>query len=204
MVSGEKWLEIFIKLWRFEILWVRKNGFYNNTSVVVCKHDRFRRNYRIGLRCGTLLEAPKREDELNNWLFFTNNAGIIHQTRFYKNQKFNFPNKIYVLRKKFNKQNCLFQRNLQMFSWPFFHRSHIFCLLMINVIKNKNFRFSWKPYEIQKYVGNKIVYLKKIFKFISDHFFYGTRSFRFFCQKRLSKNWKSNFPTKIYVMRKKV
>ena len=67
----------------------------------------------------TPFEGPKRKNEFVNQTFFTNGSGFIHKIGFVK-----------------------------IFWWLFFHRSYIFCLLINNVIKNKNVWFLKKLYEI--------------------------------------------------------
>ena len=44
-----------------------------------------------------------------------------------KNQKFNFPDKLCDIRKNVKKQNCSFQKDLQILFWPFFDKTHDFC-----------------------------------------------------------------------------
>ena len=55
---------------------------------------------------------------------------------------------------------------------------------MKHVIKNINFWFPQKLYEIHKNVRNKIFDLKKIYKFTSDHFLIGYVIFVLIVQKR--------------------
>ena len=63
-----------------------------------------------------------------------------------------------------------FQRDLQICWWLFFHRSYIFCLLMKHFIRNKNFCFLKKLYEIVRNFRDKIVHLENIYKFILNYF----------------------------------
>ena len=87
-----------------------------------------------------------------------------------------FLSNLYLLRLSesestvFTKQNSLFQRDLLIFGWIFFYKSYVFCLLMKNLIKNKNSWFPKKLNEIQKISQNKIVYFKIMYKFIQNHF----------------------------------
>ena len=70
---------------------------------IVCRryrHDNFQKNDRIGLLFGTPLEGRIRNDKSVNQPLLINGSGFIYQKRFSKNQKFNFPAKIYEIRKK--------------------------------------------------------------------------------------------------------
>ena len=59
---------------------------------------------------------------------------------------------------------------------------------MKNVIKNRNFRFSKILYEIRKKkIPNKIVHIKKIYKFTSEHFLIGHVVFVLIVKKRYQK-----------------
>ena len=40
-------------------------------------------------------------------------------------------------RQNFKRQNCLFQKDLQLWCWPFFLTSHKFCLLMKNIAEKR-------------------------------------------------------------------
>ena len=82
-----------------------------------------------------------------------------------------FPPKFTKYGFNVEKQNSLFQRDLQILCHLFFHRSCIFCLLMKIIIKNKKLCFLYTIYE--KYFTNKIFYLKKRNKFTSGHFLVG-------------------------------
>ena len=58
------------------------------------------------------------------WLFFHRSYtfSFIHQKRFFKNQKLNFPAKICEMRTKCSEQNCSSQENTQIYSRSFFDR----------------------------------------------------------------------------------
>ena len=82
-----------------------------------------------------------------------------------------------------------------------FYRTYIFCLLMRNAIKNKNFWFSKKLNELRKDFGDKIVHLKNIYKFTPDYFLIGHVIFVLFV-KNVIKNEKFDFHAKIYQIQK--
>ena len=67
----------------------------------------------------------------------------------------------------------LFQRNLQISWWPFFHRSNIFYLLMKNgiILKMETFGFQKNYTRYDRNIITKIVHLKKIYKFTSEKVF---------------------------------
>ena len=97
--------EIIIKSRRFNTPWVKKMvskmlHVCPRRRRRICNHDNFRKNNRIGLRFGILLEDPRRKGEFVNHPFLTNGSSFIHQKHFYGNQKLNFPAKIYEIRKK--------------------------------------------------------------------------------------------------------
>ena len=130
--------------------------------------------------------------QIRFWLFFhkTNIFSFIHQKVFLENHKFNFPAKIYEIRKKFLKSILYFQRDLKICKWQFFHRSNIFCLLMNNVIhQNKNFG--------KKCWGQNLSSQEDIQIYFRP-FFDRICGFYFVHQKRFSKNKNFNFPAKIY------
>ena len=82
----------------------------------------------------------KKDLQIISWLFFHKSYifSFIHQKRFYENKKFNFPAKIYKIRKNCKKQNCLFSKDLQSWSRTFFHRSYFFCSLMKIDVNTQN------------------------------------------------------------------
>ena len=74
---------------------------------------------------------------------------------------------------------------------------------MKNVIKNKNFCFPKKNYTIyEKNVSEKIVYLKKIYKFTSEHFLIRHVVF-ILIVKNVIKNENFHFAPNLYRIRKK-
>ena len=67
-----------------------------------------------------------------------------------KNPKFNFPDKLCYIKKNVKKQNCSFQKDLQILFWPFFDKTHGFCFNQRNVvlkIKSCGFRSNNARYE---------------------------------------------------------
>ena len=62
-------------------------------SVVVGKHDNFRKNYRIGLRFGILLKVSKRKNELANQPFLNNGLLSSIENGFLKIKNSIFPPK---------------------------------------------------------------------------------------------------------------
>ena len=61
--------------------------------------DKFQKDYWVGMSFGTPLESRKK-DEFVNQKFLTNGSGLIHKKRSSKNQRFNFPSKIYEIQEK--------------------------------------------------------------------------------------------------------
>ena len=59
------------------------------------------------------------------------------------------------------KLKFLFQKDPHLWFGPFFHRSYIFCLLMKNIIKNKNFFFATEYLFIV--VISFLLLIKKVF-----------------------------------------
>ena len=95
--------------------------------------------------------GAQKKDEFVTQPFLTNCSGFIHQKRFF----FQIKNSIFAPKytrygKNVKKQKYLCKRNFQIFQWPFFNRCYIFCLLLNNVIKNKNFWFPKKLYKIRE------------------------------------------------------
>ena len=96
--------------------------------------------------------------QLNSWLFLHKSYifSFIHPNRFYENQKLNFPAKIYKIRKNVRKQNCLFQKDLQLWFSTFFHRSNIFCLLnSVNCMYHKEHRTPCAKRDIHMFRSEK-------------------------------------------------
>ena len=82
---------------------------------------------------------------------------------FIRIQNFIFSPKYTRYCENIQKQNSLFQRDLQICPWLFFNRSYIFRFLMKNIIKNKNFCFPKNYKRNEKNFYDKIVHLKKIY-----------------------------------------
>ena len=66
-----------------------------------------------------------------------------------------FPPKYTRYEKNVKKQNCLFQKDLQLWSKTFFHRSYIFCLLMKNIIKSRNFPSEPTIFDVRRKIKTK-------------------------------------------------
>ena len=65
-------------------------------------------------------------------------------------------------------QNSLFQRDLQIFWWPFFDSGYVFSLVMKNVIKVETFDFQKNYTRYENNFPHKIVHPKKIYKSMRD------------------------------------
>ena len=154
--------------------------------VVVCKHDNFRKNYRIGLKFWTPFEGPKRKDKFVDQPFSSNGSDFIHKNALVNIKNSIFPPKYTRHGKNVKKQNSSFQRDLAICWWPFFHSSYIFCLLMENVIKNEKF----------------LLFIKKIYKFTAAHFLI-RYAFFVLIVKNVIKNEKSHFVPNLCEIRKK-
>ena len=87
----------------------------------------------------------------------------------------------------FEEQNSYFQRDLQICWWSFLHRSYMFCLLMKNSTKNKNFWIRKKIYEIRKRNPRQNCSSQEDIQIYFRLFFDRTGSFRFNCKKRYQK-----------------
>ena len=81
-------------------------------------------------------------------------------------------------------QNSLFPRDLRIPYLPFFHRRYFFCLLMRNVIKNKNFELPKKLYEIREKLCKLNCLCQVDVQIYFRALFNQTRCFRFNCKKR--------------------
>ena len=83
--------------------------------------------------------------------------------KFYKNQRFNFPAKIYEIQKNAKKLNYLFQKDPQISSKLFFDESYIFQSIHQKFFHdNKKFNLPTKIYEIRKIILEaKLFILKK-------------------------------------------
>ena len=106
----------------------------------------------------------------------TNDFDFIHKEHFCKNKKFNFSAKIYEIRKKCRKIKLfIFKKSKNLiFSYELY-------LLFIDEkrYEKKTLDFQKAIRDTKKNVGDKIVHLKKIYKFTSDHFLIGHFGFRF-------------------------
>ena len=151
-----------------------------------------------------LFEGPKRKDKSINEPFLTNDSdGFIHKKRFCKNKKFYFPAKIYEIRQKCWKAKFFISKRSANFLVTIFYRSYIFCLLMKNVIKNKNFWFLKKLYEIWWKFSRQNCSSQEEMQISRRALFDWTSSFRFNCKKRFQK-WNFWFCTKSMQDKKKM
>ena len=121
-----------------------------------------------------------RFKKIYKFAFYHFFIGFISFLLFSKNVFMNLKNSIFPpeymrYRKSVKKKNCLFQKDLQIFYWPFFHRTYIFCLFMKNVIENKTFGLQKTTRDTNKNVEDKIVYFKKTYKFFTDYFLSDTQ-----------------------------
>ena len=97
--------------------------------------------------------------------------------------------------KNIETQNYLFQRDLQIWYWPFFHRSNIFFPLIKIIIKNKKLSF-WEKLNAEYEKKCRLpICISQDINIYFDLFFDPTCTFRFNC-KKLNLNWKIPICTK--------
>ena len=93
-----------------------------------------------------------------------------HQNRVYKNQKFNFPAKIYEIRKNGKEKNVHFKEIYKFANHHFFIGVISFVHYWKMLLKIKTFSFKENYPRYKNNVRDKIIHLKKIY---SDHFLIG-------------------------------
>ena len=125
-------------------------------------------------------------------------VSFVYHKRFTKNQKLNFPAKIYEKEKKVMAQTCLFPKDLQIRPRQFFYRIYIFSFVYHKrYSKNQKFNFFRQNIrETEKMLRNKIVYFQKIYKFAFHNFSIEFISFHLFIKTVFQKIKNSIFPPK--------
>ena len=116
-----------------------------------------------------------------------------------------FPPKYTRYGKNIRKQNCSFQKDLQIRSWRIFHKSYFFLFIhQKRFYENQKIQFSRQNIrDTRKMLRNEIVHFKNIYKLALDNFFIKVISFYLCIKNVFMKINKFNFPAKICAIRKK-